>query len=193
MSMLVRPEPSSSTLPSRGRISRALAAHAGTRTSRGLVGAGARGFWEGRAEAPVPDHHAELGLFHCRPSIKARSPGGAAGAPTVPPTDFIFLNVPARANGCVPRPPPEDFPHWARSNYDASMQAAQFPPAPRGGYYERIYSVLIAGALPKKAATAFTEVQEMKLDRCSAARANSAVQTARDRCEQTLRGGSGNR
>ena len=55
------------------------------------------------------------------------------------PHRFHLLNVPAGQMGAFPSDP-EDFLHWARSNYDASMQARSFPP--RAVYGEYVGSVL---------------------------------------------------
>jgi uncharacterized NAD(P)/FAD-binding protein YdhS len=55
------------------------------------------------------------------------------------PHRFHLLNVPAGQMGAFPGDP-EDFLHWAKSNYDASMQARSFPP--RKVYGEYLESVL---------------------------------------------------
>jgi uncharacterized NAD(P)/FAD-binding protein YdhS len=55
------------------------------------------------------------------------------------PHRFHLLNVPAGQMGAFPGDP-EDFLHWAKSNYDASMQARSFPP--RAVYGEYLGSVL---------------------------------------------------
>jgi uncharacterized NAD(P)/FAD-binding protein YdhS len=55
------------------------------------------------------------------------------------PHRFHLLNVPAGQMGAFPGDP-EDFLHWAKSNYDASMRARSFPP--RKVYGEYLGSVL---------------------------------------------------
>lgn len=55
------------------------------------------------------------------------------------PHRFHLLNVPAGQMGAFPADP-EDFLRWARSNYDASLQARSF--APRAVYGEYLGSVL---------------------------------------------------
>jgi uncharacterized NAD(P)/FAD-binding protein YdhS len=55
------------------------------------------------------------------------------------PHRFHLLNVPAGQMGAFPSDP-GDFLHWAKSNYDASMQARSFPP--RKVYGEYLGSVL---------------------------------------------------
>jgi uncharacterized NAD(P)/FAD-binding protein YdhS len=55
------------------------------------------------------------------------------------PHRFHLLNVPAGQMGAFPSGP-EDFLQWAKSNYDASMQARSFPP--RKVYGEYLGSVL---------------------------------------------------
>lgn len=55
------------------------------------------------------------------------------------PYRFHLLNVPAGQMGAFPGDP-EDFLPWAKSNYDASMQARSFPP--RKVYGEYLESVL---------------------------------------------------
>ena len=72
------------------------------------------------------------------------------------PHRFHLLNVPAGQMGAFPAHP-EDFLHWARSNYDASMQARSFPP--RAVYGEYLGSVL-ARTLAEKGRDRFHWIQD---------------------------------